>query len=266
MTLPDARTLIAKNDQGQIPDGLEALNVVPEFCAQVAGYQNSPQRVEGMHLLVDIGGGTLDIACFYVHNAQGTYRENLAVYSASVDPFGTHFLTKKRFIAAGVSGEDVAPSTLIPSAAAFASKYSVGVSEIVRADLELQGRVSKLVHAALVDGRRHLRMGGVRRSPLERERVKVFVSGGGADLAPYRSAVADALKRIDFDALVDPLPENANTEWAPDVSQCSFDRVSVAAGLTEDLEALRLYRPSEIDPIELTRRAERVSHEDMYDD
>jgi hypothetical protein len=109
-------------------------------------------------------------------------------------------------------------------------------------------------------------LGGGWSSSLDRGRVKVFISGGGASLSPYRCAVEAAIKKIEFIPSIDPLPEHANIEWAPDALRCAFDRVSVAAGLTEDLEMLKLFRPSEIPPVELPRRVERASHEEMYDD
>jgi len=258
INLDSAKVFVEKSGLSKIPDGLEALNIVPEFCAQVAGYQNSPQRIEGMHLLIDIGGGTLDVVCFYVHSARSAYRESLAVYAASVDPYGTYFLTQRRLASIGRVSEHLSSNEKVPTAAEFAFRYSVDLAQVTGADNELQDKVTRLTHAALVDGRQQLGLGG--------GRVKVFISGGGASLSPYRCAVEAAIKKIEFIPSIDPLPEHANIEWAPDALRCAFDRVSVAAGLTEDLEMLKLFRPSEIPPVELPRRVERASHEEMYDD
>jgi hypothetical protein len=211
-----------------------------------------------MHLLVDIGGGTLDVVCFYVHSARSAYRESLAVYAASVDPYGTYFLTQRRLASIGRVSEHLSSNEKVPTAAEFALRYSVDLAQVTGADNELQDKVTRLAHAALVDGRRQSGLGG--------GRVKVFISGGGASLSPYRCAVEAAIKKIEFVPSIDPLPEHANIEWAPDTIRCAFDRVSVAAGLTEDLEMLKLFRPSEIPPVELPRRVDRASHEELYDE
>ncbi len=46
--------------------GLDELEAVPEFVAQITSYSHSPQRVDGLHLLVDCGAGTVDVVSFNV--------------------------------------------------------------------------------------------------------------------------------------------------------------------------------------------------------
>ena len=65
ISIKRATELLRFNWSANLPERLEHLDVVPEFVAQVAAYMESSQRVEGIHLLVDIGGGTLDAACFF---------------------------------------------------------------------------------------------------------------------------------------------------------------------------------------------------------
>lgn len=63
----------------------------PEFVAQVAVYARSPQRQDGLHLLVDCGAGTLDIATFNVGRQPGTNEDIYPILQSEVAPLGRTF-------------------------------------------------------------------------------------------------------------------------------------------------------------------------------
>ena len=52
---------------GSHPD---LLQVVPEVAAEVAGYARSPLRELGLHMILDIGAGTTDVATFRLQTSQ----------------------------------------------------------------------------------------------------------------------------------------------------------------------------------------------------
>ena len=70
------------------------VNVVPEIAAQVAGYAKSRLREEGLHVLVDIGATTLDVASFVLSAKEG--EDRYAFMDASVSRFGCNELHKWR--------------------------------------------------------------------------------------------------------------------------------------------------------------------------
>ncbi len=49
---------------GKLDIELDAINVLPEIVAEVLGYAKSNLRENGLHVLIDIGAGTVDISGF----------------------------------------------------------------------------------------------------------------------------------------------------------------------------------------------------------
>ena len=68
------------------------IGLFPEFVAQVNSYVKSPQRQADLHLLIDVGAGTVDVALFNVHeNDQG---DLFPIFAKSVSKYGVNFLQK----------------------------------------------------------------------------------------------------------------------------------------------------------------------------
>ena len=62
----------------------------PEFVAQISSYRQSPQRRRDLHLLVDVGAGTVDIVTFHVWEPEET--DCYSILEAAVEKLGTHML------------------------------------------------------------------------------------------------------------------------------------------------------------------------------
>ena len=71
--------------------GLDELKAVPEFVAQITSYSHSPQRADGLHLLVDCGAGTVDVVSFNVFR-HPNLEDRYQIWSSEVQPKGTRFL------------------------------------------------------------------------------------------------------------------------------------------------------------------------------
>src|SRR3546814_6264125 len=56
--------------------------VLPEFACQLYSYLNSAQRQSGLHALMDVGAGTVDVAFFNVHERDGM--DVLPIFSAEI--------------------------------------------------------------------------------------------------------------------------------------------------------------------------------------
>lgn len=72
----------------------EEILQIPEVVAQVIGYTRSPKRREGLHLLVDVGAGTLDICSFIVRSKSGD--DNYPILTAQVRRLGAQRLHQAR--------------------------------------------------------------------------------------------------------------------------------------------------------------------------
>ena len=65
------------------PDSIAAF---PEVVAAVQGYAKSPERKEGLHLLVDVGAATMDVTCFRLHSLDD--EDSYPIFFASVHRLG----------------------------------------------------------------------------------------------------------------------------------------------------------------------------------
>lgn len=70
------------------------VQLYPEIAAQLAGYVNSPYRMHGNLLLVDVGAGTLDVSTIILHS--GADQEVCSFHFCEVARFGTVPLLEAR--------------------------------------------------------------------------------------------------------------------------------------------------------------------------
>jgi hypothetical protein len=62
------------------------IGAFPEVAAEVAGYARSEHRREGLHLLVDIGAGTMDVCGFLLNRSEGA--DQYPLLSSNVKLYG----------------------------------------------------------------------------------------------------------------------------------------------------------------------------------
>ena len=249
----------------KLPEGLQVLNVVPEIVAQVAGYFESTQRKEGMHMLMDIGGGTLDLACFYTHPHNSDDKQLLPIYSTEVRSLGTSFLVRNRLakrpdaVAAFHAADKVLDRT------AFAAKFNMPSKAVEVADAEVRKAVSAMVAAVAADGQSWKQSAPEFTLSGERRPLRVFITGGGAKTSPYREALDDAFRerRLPAPTVMELLTRNSVT-WPTGSDAGIVDRISVAIGLTRDIEDLKLLSPKALKPIQSTPPINRPSSDELY--
>lgn len=105
------------------------INVIPEIGAEVVGYLKSPEYRSGLHVIVDVGGGTLDVCGFGMHQLHG---ENaFELFSANVVNLGAYVLHERRYDAALEQGG--APQ--VPRAMAHPLSPIPSPSEYVQKDV-----------------------------------------------------------------------------------------------------------------------------------
>lgn len=205
------------------------LQVRPEFVAQMAGYMQSPQRQRGLHALVDVGGGTLDVVTFIVHQVDDD--DAFPFLVPQVHALGTHGLIQNRF--AGIDGtastravDELAP---IASAPEFAQVTGLAVAHVAGRDALFKAEVQRVIGAVL-DTTKNRRY---RLSDSWRTGVRTFFTGGGSRFELYRDAVATAKVPSEKGLQLMPLPPHKNLDGfagGPD----DYQRISVACGLAQD--------------------------------
>jgi len=166
------------------------ISVFPEVAAEVAGYTQSDFKREGLHLLVDIGAGTLDVCGFNVYSANGD--NLLPLFSTSVEPLGVRLLHDARRKAVEKCMSDKIDSLMPDPAtpltcdlAAYAPEHSVCVSAVLHSDSAFiktcNQQIKRVVH--------HLRTSMDPNSNCWKDQLPVFLCGGGKALAQYQDLI-----------------------------------------------------------------------------
>lgn len=224
--------------------GLDSqIHLIPEFIAQIVGYVKSPQRRDGLHLLMDIGAGTLDLATFNVVHDKIKEADRYPIFASKVLPMGTHFLMSSRLEkAGGAKGifDDLQP---VPTAQDFATRAKAKLADVQVADKEFQELVTRSVYGVL-DYTRALRY------PMAPEwtlGLPAFISGGGAGCDIYVSSLIAAFQRKGVPLRRTPFPLLDDAAKLDGIGVGNFHRLSVAYGLTFDSESVgHILAPNEI--------------------
>lgn len=258
-----AAKIDAASSDSPLPRDLTEADAVPEFVAQLAGYAQSAQRQNGLHALVDIGGGTVDMVTFNVHHVDGD--DVFPFFVPTVEPLGTFGLIANR-----LRGFDPRPNAIVKplseltDAKEFLDATGIPLDQVNLRDKSFFDRVGlSFARVMLTTKNRRYRS-----APEWREGVRTFVTGGGANVPGYKAALANCSLTGHIKLSFFELPVHSRLDGF-DADALDYQRISVACGLASNSLSLGQVRPAtEVDddvPGEaITRRRERPSHEDLY--
>lgn len=243
--------------------GLDGLQAVAEFAAQVTAYVRSPQRREGLHLLVDVGAGTVDIASFNVYKTRDNELDRFPIWKTEVRPLGTHYLMATRVQKLALSHTGWNDLQTIPDTHAFAQAAVVDEARVSGIDKEFGNSVGEALASVLRYTREN-------RTPTAEEwhaGLPVFLTGGGASCPVYEQAVEKTCKDMHVDCIKTALPISSDLQTV--IEPSVYHRLSVAYGLTHDAELIGDVVPEqEIENFKLTDRPrhDRPDRDELYPD
>ena len=247
-------SLLKKEDAAPevyLPD--DRFHAFPEFSAHLAGYVQSPRRRDGLHVSVDIGGGTLDITVFNVHENNG--EDVYPIFARKVVPFGVRYLTAARLQALNKEMEHGhSPFDDLPSNAAFMEKFGMTREQIKGADRSFRKGIAGAVTGALRYTKQHRYPNAPQwdiSSSSYGEPVRSFFCGGGSLAGFY----ANLLRRFELQgppcklrASVLPVPDNLEV---PGMTPKGYARLAVAYGLSFDpFDIGQVRRMNEVEDIQ----------------
>jgi hypothetical protein len=218
-----------------------AIGLFPEFVAQINGYVHSPLCRRDLHLLVDIGAGTVDVAVFNVHKSEG--EDVFPIFAKSVEYNGSHFLERYRIEHSNAKATNEFGITDWRPDSEVAKILGLSVAELKAID-------SQFINAVRDQIRRDVGIARKRYPESENwtEGLPFFLCGGGAKIEVY-ARLADRMQRDRFPSRLRrmqlPMPENL---VADGLDEGSYDRLSVAYGLSFDpLNIGEIIRSNEFD-------------------
>lgn len=226
-----------------LPKDLISLDVLPEFVAQIAGYVQSAQRQRGLHALIDVGGGTLDVVTFIVHERDG--EDVFPFLVPEISALGTQVLNNNRLIEAPEYDESKLPDELQPilNALDYAKFTGLPSGHIELRDKLFWDEVHKTVHRVFDKTKRNR----YRLSEAWSRGLPVFLTGGGGLVEGYQKSVKSGGKHcapVMNMMLLPKHPKLANFSGTSD----DYQRVSVACGLAQDAFSLgRLIRAGDVE-------------------
>ena len=221
---------------------LREIAPIPELVAQLAGYSKSASKQRGLHALVDIGGGTVDMVTFNVHEANGD--DVFPFFVANVKALGSYALLAYRFQELSTQGSDFGSDVQNILTAENFSRFS---GATLRSVQEVD---KKFFRNFQIEFESMLRTTHKRRYPSSPHWVtgiRTFISGGGALIPGYPEAIETSHRPQKcplFTMDLPPHPKVVNIEQ----HRANYSRISVACGLTFDSDSLGTIRPaSEVD-------------------
>ena len=169
-----------------LPD--DRINIFPEFAVQLMGYIESPQRLSGLHILVDIGAGTLDLAIFNVHTSDG--EDKFPIFTKIVKHLGTQFFIQNRLKNHAQPGWKPSPYENVPSATEFEKRLSLSSDELKEIDKPFQKKIKDLITEKITYTKN-------KRVPKgwNKNGTPTFLCGGGAKVDCYRKVFSELEQR-----------------------------------------------------------------------
>jgi len=224
--VPEANDQELVRDPGTIDD---TIHVFPEFVAQLAGYvRDSPQREDGLHLLLDVGSGTVDCSAFNIKKYDG--ENSFEILAKSVELTGVRFLQKARMDYPGAARWLPKLTEDQPDDREYAKRLGIAVADLQIFDTDFFDKFFKQIGAAMNETKRG---GKVATGP--DLGVPIFLCGGGSRYQGYNDVLMRFKKRGEkagawrvYKKRID-LPHKLR---APDLSTSDYDRLSVAYGLS----------------------------------
>lgn len=246
--------------------GLDGVHLMPEFIAQIAGYVRSPQRKNGLHMLMDVGAGTVDLATFNVAYDDVKEEDRYPIFASEVLPLGTHFLMATRLQSLGHEQSEWDDLQAIPDEEELAKRLDADPGRLRAADQVFATRLRAEIKRVLS----YTRAQRYGKAPEWRQGLPVFLSGGGSDCDTYLRALAATCascgvphRRTSF-----PLLEEAAAGGS--FNRSEFHRLSVAYGLTFDAQSIgRVLAPHEVDDApaydpRVDRPRDRPDRDELY--
>lgn len=209
-------------------DDLFDVSPIPELVAQLSGYSKSSRRQNGLHALVDIGGGTVDMVTFNVHQKDGD--DNFPFFVSSVQPLGSYALLENRFLNLSAQTAPL-PSDFqdLLSPEGFAKFSDSSFASVQRVDKLFYRRFQIQFESVLKITHRNR----YQSSPYWQSGIRTFISGGGSFVPGYVESIRSSHRPLNCQLYEMELPPHPKlVDSGIDLRQ--YSRVSVACGLAED--------------------------------
>ena len=216
----------------------DLINTFPGCCAQICGYVHSKQCEDDLHMLIDVGAGTINIATFMVDNA-GDVDKKCVLYACAVEPIGVNYLLKRRYENLQLPDKEINLFKDIPDAYSFSQAHDLTEKDIKFADTLYSGDVARLINKILVLTKSKY----CPDSKCWESGVLTFTYGGGAHLEIVQNIIDSRERKLPPHKIRSIRLNTPDDLMAENLPVDSYDRLSIAYGLS--FEAREIDKASE---------------------
>lgn len=217
---------------------LRDVSTIPELVAQLSGYSKSARRQNGLHTLIDIGGGTVDMVTFNVHQADGD--DVFPFFVSEVKPLGSFALLENRLSRLPNRNAKINSELQnLFNSELFSKAFSCNVNSVEAVDRVFFENFQRGFEAILDTTFR-------RRYPSSPNwllGIRTFISGGGALIPGYLDSIRNSKRPEKCPLLTMELPPHPKLSGDHQTFG-NYNRISVACGLAVDSFSLGAIRPA----------------------
>lgn len=236
----------------------ELVHIIPEVAAEVVCYANSQIRDNGLHLIIDIGARTLDIAGFELHDREGI--DNYSLLKTEVRRLGTitchesiikclknhyrNFLNKELFTLDPLNNNHTKINSYLPES-------------IKENEMEFYKQCYKVIHNVIFS----LKNDRDPNSPVWEKGLPVFLCGGGQKIELYNIILDDL--HVTWKSKMGTQGLKIMRFEKPEQFECDridFFRMAVAYGLSFPKDKI-----GEIWPTSKIKNIKKAENQDNYD-
>lgn len=220
---------------GEPFDHPDRIAIIPEFAAQITPYVRSIRKQNDLHLLVDVGAGTLDVTTFNAHQWEG--EDVFPIFETRVKPLGSRYYVADLLAdhqGQGIWDEEASLDHLEQ----FAQSAGLTNEEFQSKTRQFQKQV-KLVFQEVLDTTQTYRY---IKSPHWIKGIPTFLGGGGSSIPLYRLVLQNEINHT-LHLISLEKPDSFKADY---LQSTDFHRLSVACGLSFSAEDIGLIRPHSV--------------------
>ena len=260
ITLNDAKKVMDCKDKEEELDDRDGADItcIPEVAAEVVCYARSDMRREGLHVLVDVGAGTLDICSFILHEKEGD--DHYELLTASVDQLGAMILHEARINE--IINNNLSP--IFSNGYDWINKIPDNVNEyVVTKDVSTIDKLKNVDNKHLQQCCKVLKTMIVKlktkRDPNSRvwkNMLPIFIAGGGSNMQHYKDLIStlnEWLKEFYIECCgIENRSLQHPQNLIADIDAKEYHRLAVAVGLSfPDTDIGEVARPEDIPDVAL---------------
>ncbi len=227
------------------------INTFSGCSAQICGYLHSGNCSNDLHMLIDVGASTINIATFMVEDTgEAAHEKKCTLYACAVEPVGVNYLLKRRYENLQLPDDEINLFKNIPDNVTFSQMHELTEKDIKFADTLYSGDAARLINKIMDKTKKQYCP-----DPACWENgVQTFSYGGGARLEILQNIIhrlENKLPPHKITSIKLNAPDDLMVESLP---EDSYDRLSLAYGLSFEADKIaRLNRE------ELPRDVENVA-------